>query len=156
MRDEFSQISSYSNAAITLVLFILLVIVTSIICFSPKEDHDPSNLSTLDFWINNDSSLYRLRFFSKSGPLNVPDKRNLLPGESDKNLTLRLDGFNITIATLTYRVYYASETSFPPALLGEMTFQVEGTPGVGGMSTLSNTSPAYIAIAGFRGKSILD
>ncbi|OXM17134.1 hypothetical protein [Paenibacillus herberti] len=156
MRDEISQISAYSNAGIILVLFILLVIVTSVFCYKPDEENDPSIQSTLDFWIYNSSSLYRLRFFSKSGPLNIPDKSNLLPGDSDENLTLRLDGLNITIATLTYRVYYASDTSFPPELLGEATFQLEGTPGLGAMSTLRNTSPANIVVAGFRGKSILD
>ncbi|MCM3746860.1 hypothetical protein M3223_05770 [Paenibacillus pasadenensis] len=155
MEHEIAQISAYTNIGITLVLFILLVIVTSIFCYKPDEDNDSSIQSTLDFGLSNESRLYRLRWYSKSGPMNIPERRSLFPGDFDL-LTLRLNGVNLQIATVSYRVYYVADLSPTPTLLGEISFQLEGTPGLGVISVLRNTSPASSVSVTLRNKAIYD
>lgn len=155
MMNEFAHISAYSNVGIILVLFILLVIVTSIFCSASEDHNDVSDQSTLDFALSNESTLYRLRWYNKSGPLNIPSSLSLPPG-SVGMLYLRLNGLSLQIATVTYRVYYAADTSPTSPLLGEVSFQLEGTPGVGVMRQIRNTSPVSTASQNARRQGIYD
>ncbi|MCM3746859.1 hypothetical protein M3223_05765 [Paenibacillus pasadenensis] len=156
MINEFTHISSYSNVGIILVLFILLAIVTSIFCYIPDEkgERDVSIQSTYDFGLYNASTLYRLRFYTRTGQINFPEL-NLYPGEKEV-LKLRFNGFEQQVGTITYRVYYNADKSTPPSMLGEISYQLEGTPALGLIKLLRNTSPARTLSNGLKSEYILD
>ncbi|MCM3746862.1 hypothetical protein M3223_05780 [Paenibacillus pasadenensis] len=142
MEHEFAQISAYSSIGITLVLFILLVIVTSFFCYKPDKNRNVSTQYTFEFTLTNLSTKYWLRFSSRTGKL-IRSKRFLYPGDSDI-LYLTFDGIEEQISTITYRVYSVSDTNIPPEMLGDITIQVEGIPGLVFTRVVGNTSPATV------------
>ncbi|WP_141136661.1 hypothetical protein [Paenibacillus herberti] len=119
-----------------LVLFILLVIVTSIFCFSPIDDDNDSPFvqSTVGFDVVNNSS-YRLRFSTRTGPSSIPSPSNLFPGESH-HYEVRLGDTLTEFVTVTYNVYDQQNTN-----IGQLVFAMEAAPGSGYFRILKNNSP---------------
>ncbi|OXM17135.1 hypothetical protein [Paenibacillus herberti] len=145
--------SAYSPIGIILVLFILLVVVIGISWIDQAEE-ESLNLSTFEYELKNLSQRCRLRFFTRTGPLNIPSSI-LLPGGLE-TLVLRSAVTQVTVATVTYRVYSISDTSVPPTILGELTFQVEWDLLFGYIRTVKNTSPLVAIGYSSRGMALYD
>ncbi|SDS11022.1 hypothetical protein SAMN05444162_0755 [Paenibacillaceae bacterium GAS479] len=153
MNSELVQISAYSDKGIILVLFILLVVVAGI-SFFRHDDEESLIQNTFEYELQNLSELYRLRFYTRTGPLNLPSS-NLLPGGFE-TLVLRSAVPTVTVATVTYRVYSISDTNVPPTIRGEITFQVEWDLIFKYFRTLKNTSPLTVYSYSTSGKALYD
>ncbi|MCM3746858.1 hypothetical protein M3223_05760 [Paenibacillus pasadenensis] len=149
MHNAVMQISAYATMGLILVLFILLVVVTGI-SWIKQDEEESLNQSTFEYELKNLSKQYRLRFYTRTGPLNIPSS-NLLPGGLEI-LVLRSAVTEITVATVTYRVFSISDTNVPPASLGEVTFQVEWDLIFGYIRTIKNTSP--LAAIGYSSRGM--
>ncbi|SDS08269.1 hypothetical protein SAMN05444162_0692 [Paenibacillaceae bacterium GAS479] len=107
-----------------LVLFILLVIVTNV--FSRASNPDDANppvgiTGTQTFNIENRSTNYRLRFFSRTGPANLPENSTLPPGTSTAYV-VRTSGLSPVYVTTVYNVYDLSNNK-----VGYFTFWIDAS-----------------------------
>lgn len=65
-----------------LILFILLVIVTSFFCKTDDDVNPPIETADINFYIVNETINYKLRFSSRTGPANLPRPSGLDPGNT--------------------------------------------------------------------------
>ncbi|MCM3746226.1 hypothetical protein M3223_02530 [Paenibacillus pasadenensis] len=99
------------NLGMVLVLFILLVIVTSVFCMvSNPDDTDPpiGITGTQTFYIENQSQ-FRIRFISRTGPSDLPEKRNLPPGTSTEYIVRTSSSIEPVQVRTLYYIYDSSD-----------------------------------------------
>ncbi|OXM15789.1 hypothetical protein [Paenibacillus herberti] len=112
---------------IILVLFILLVIVVQ--TFYWENDYDDNGSSSITgtqtFTIKNNTSQYRLRFSSRTGPGNLPENPNIYPNSSGE-FVVRTSGVSPVNVTVRYNIYDLSNIN-----VGYFTFIIEASDVLG-------------------------
>lgn len=112
------------KVGMVLVLFILLVIGTNVFGRVNNSDDTDSSVGitgTQNFYIENRTTNYRLRFSSRSGPANLPEVLSLPPGTGTRYV-VRTSEFSPVYVTTVYNIYDLSGNN-----VGYFTFWIEGS-----------------------------
>ncbi|WP_176444662.1 hypothetical protein [Paenibacillus herberti] len=90
---------------------------------SNPDDTDPpvGITGTQTFYIENYARNYRLRFFSRTGPANLPENRNLPPGTSTEYV-VRTSGLLPVYVTNVYYIFDLSGNN-----VGYFTFWIDAS-----------------------------